>query len=144
MWRNYLLLYELLWISFNFLCTPIKFIYTQTFTPMEFITPKSQILQHTKYYIIHKHYISIASICQYCNVKNINSKFCKSVMQFQKKPLKFAEGMLTACYYHATYAFQSESTLYSCLNVKKGFAQNMQYLKFKRLQWDSNPQPLRW
>ena len=26
---------------------------------------------------------------------------------------------LTACYYHLTYAFQSESTLYSCLNVKE-------------------------
>ena len=25
---------------------------------------------------------------------------------------------LTVCYYHLTYAFQSESTLYSCLNVK--------------------------
>ena len=26
---------------------------------------------------------------------------------------------ITVCYYHVTYAFQSESTLYSCLNVKK-------------------------
>ena len=26
---------------------------------------------------------------------------------------------LTECYYHATYAFQSESTLYSCLNFKE-------------------------
>ena len=28
----------------------------------------------------------------------------------------------TVCSYHVTYAFQSESTLYSCLNVKELFA----------------------
>ena len=27
--------------------------------------------------------------------------------------------LLTGCYYHAMYAFQAESTLYSCLNVKE-------------------------
>ena len=26
---------------------------------------------------------------------------------------------LPVCFYHVTYAFQSESTLYSCLNVKE-------------------------
>ena len=26
---------------------------------------------------------------------------------------------LTVCYYHVTYAFQSESTCYSCMNVKE-------------------------
>ena len=31
---------------------------------------------------------------------------------------------LTVCSYHVTYAFQSESKLYSCLNVKELFAQN--------------------
>ena len=31
---------------------------------------------------------------------------------------------LTVCYYHVTYAFQNESTLYSCLNVKKFIARN--------------------
>ena len=31
---------------------------------------------------------------------------------------------LVVCYYHVTYAFQSESTLYSCLNVKELLAQN--------------------
>ena len=30
----------------------------------------------------------------------------------------------TVCSYHATYAFQSESTLYSCLIVKERLAQN--------------------
>ena len=32
--------------------------------------------------------------------------------------------MLTVCSYHATCTFQSESTLYSCLNVKELLAQN--------------------
>ena len=31
---------------------------------------------------------------------------------------------MTACYYHVTSAFQSESTLYSCLNVKELLAGN--------------------
>ena len=31
---------------------------------------------------------------------------------------------LIVCSYHVTYAFQSESTLYSCLNVKELLAQN--------------------
>ena len=31
---------------------------------------------------------------------------------------------LTVCFYHVTYAFQSESTLYSCLNVNKLLARS--------------------
>ena len=31
---------------------------------------------------------------------------------------------MTVCYYHVTYAFRIESTLYSCLNVKKPLARN--------------------
>ena len=30
----------------------------------------------------------------------------------------------TVCSYHVTYAFQSKSTLYSCLNVKELLARN--------------------
>ena len=32
--------------------------------------------------------------------------------------------MPTVCYYYFTYAFQSDSTPYSCLNVKEIHAQN--------------------
>ena len=32
--------------------------------------------------------------------------------------------VLIVCYYHVTYAFQSESTLYSCLNVNELLARN--------------------
>ena len=31
---------------------------------------------------------------------------------------------MTVCFYHVTYAFQSESTLYSCLNVKELLARS--------------------
>ena len=37
---------------------------------------------------------------------------------------KFSEMPSTVCYYHVTYTFQSESTLYSCLNVKELLARN--------------------
>ena len=32
--------------------------------------------------------------------------------------------LMTVCFYHVAYAFQSESTLYSCLNVKELFARS--------------------
>ena len=32
---------------------------------------------------------------------------------------KLSESIKTVCSCHVTYAFQSESTLYSCLNVKE-------------------------
>ena len=38
--------------------------------------------------------------------------------------MKKATINLTVCFYHATYAFQSECTLYSCLIVKKILTQN--------------------
>ena len=39
--------------------------------------------------------------------------------------------LLNVCYYHVIYAFQSESTLYSCLNVKELLSKQARYLKFK-------------
>ena len=39
------------------------------------------------------------------------------------KSLKI-KNQLTVCFYHVTYAFQSESTLYSCLNVKELLARS--------------------
>ena len=36
----------------------------------------------------------------------------------------FLQSLFFVCSYHVTYAFQSESTLYSCLNVKELLAQN--------------------
>ena len=51
--------------------------------------------------------------------------------------------MLTVCYYHVTYAFQSESTLYSWPECQGTFcSKQARYLKFTWQQWDSNPPPL--
>ena len=35
---------------------------------------------------------------------------------------------LTECFYHVTYEFDSESTLYSCLNVKELLARNRRHI----------------
>ena len=37
---------------------------------------------------------------------------------------KSYKNILTVCSYHVMYVFQSESTLYSCLNVKELLARN--------------------
>ena len=43
---------------------------------------------------------------------------------------------LTVCYYHVTYAFQGESTLYSCLNVKELLASLAKWLSVRlRTKW---------
>ena len=44
--------------------------------------------------------------------------------QFDISNLPFTSSLIV-CYYHVTYAFQSESALYSCLNVKELFARNL-------------------
>ena len=36
---------------------------------------------------------------------------------------------MTVCYYHVTYAFQSESTFYICLNVKELLARNRRKIR---------------
>ena len=55
---------------------------------------------------------------------NLSENFCN----FVNKEIAFIclikLEWLTVCSYHATYAFQSESTLYSCLNVKELLARN--------------------
>ena len=42
----------------------------------------------------------------------------KSVETNQKFTVAMQQNWKTVCYYHVTYEFQSESTLYGCLNVK--------------------------
>ena len=43
---------------------------------------------------------------------------------FKKSKEPINSKKLTACYYHVTYGFQGESTLYSCLTVKELLAWN--------------------
>ena len=51
--------------------------------------------------------------------------------------------VLTVCYYHVTYEFQSESTLYSLPECQETpCLKQAPYLKFMWQQRESNPQPL--
>ena len=57
--------------------------------------------------------------------------------------MTYNKKFLTACYYHVTYEFQSESTLYSlpeCQGII--YSKQVPYMKFKREQLDLNPLPL--
>ena len=47
-----------------------------------------------------------------------NENFCSKLYK------KVRNIMMTVCSYHVTYGFQSESTLYSCLNVKELLARS--------------------
>ena len=51
-------------------------------------------------------------------------KFCTSLREHAKKIIDFEKKKMSVCFYHVTYAFQSESTLYSCLNVKELLARS--------------------
>ena len=44
---------------------------------------------------------------------------CKQTFFYENSNIEERETIANNCMYHVTYAFQSESTLYSCLNVKK-------------------------
>ena len=71
-----------------------------------------------------------------CQIPHVNfettsrflSKFCVTLQCHESKLLCtfLAQAIytLTVCFYHVTYAFQSESTLYSCLNVKELLARS--------------------
>ena len=57
--------------------------------------------------------------------------------------LAFSTLFSRLCSCHVTYAFQSESTIYSCLNVKEPHcSKQARNLKFNWLQLDSNLEPL--
>ena len=51
--------------------------------------------------------------------KTVYNKLIKSIRAYN-----YVLKNSTVCYYHVTYAFQSESTLYSCLNVKELLARS--------------------
>ena len=54
----------------------------------------------------------------------LSEKQFLAVVKILPRPPLQAHHMMTVCSYHVTCAFQSESTLYSYLNVKKFLAQN--------------------
>ena len=64
-----------------------------------------------------------------CSLKLIISDLIKFVLILiwgKLPPLQYEidESVKSVCSYRVTYAFQSESTLYSCLNVKELFARS--------------------
>ena len=64
------------------------------------------------------------------NVSSLNQYDSSEPVYFVKVEAKgiceeiMTDAYLTVCSYHVTYAFQSESTLYSCLNVKELLARS--------------------
>ena len=95
-----------------------------------------------------------SEVLSYCNrTQTHNDLVCKRKLNHLAKLafindwavlwVFFSMVHLIVCSCHVTNAFQSESTLYSCLNVKELLARNRHEIwSFKWLQWDSNPQPL--
>ena len=66
-----------------------------------------------------------------CPSENIRKpRFCDFFRWYRKRPVAWNGSIncevqkKSVCDYHVTYAFQSESTLYTCLNVKKPLAQS--------------------
>ena len=49
---------------------------------------------------------------------------CQGIEGDKSNPLQAVKKELTVCSCHVTYAFESESTLYSCLNVKELLARS--------------------
>ena len=62
----------------------------------------------------------ILSIQEYLS---LIGKYLKKLMNQYKKESEW-KIQLIVCFYHVTYSFQSESTLYSCLNVKELLARS--------------------
>ena len=60
--------------------------------------------------------VHIFTICFKTKFTNIKKAIIQKIFQW---PFK-----LTVCFCHVTYAFQSKSTLYSCLNVKEILARS--------------------
>ena len=63
-------------------------------------------------------------------LKLVNLKLCKQECEFRRKNIKDIYQstrklkLLTVCSCHVTYAFQSDSTFYSCLSFKELLAQS--------------------
>ena len=85
--------------------------------------------------------ISIKSIIL-SNLSFVNSWSVHIGLISLKKCRQFhSTGLLTVCFYHLTYKFKSESTLYSLPKCQgTPFLKQVPDLKFKWKQRDSNPQ----
>ena len=84
-------------------------------------------LDQTMYKLLtlNKCFMSLSSLSTYLfytrrTFSNMSWEYC--IIDYCKLLTIFQS--LTVCSYHVTYAFQSESTLYICLNVKELLARN--------------------
>ena len=74
-----------------------------------------------------KYYVSKVEIKDFNVLIDVKPFFeipVKNKEEENEKIIEMSKNNLTVCSYHVTYAFQSESTLYSCLNVKVLLAQS--------------------
>ena len=66
-----------------------------------------------------------AATVKTAQIKVFHQSILSIIITDLKKKRKRADiNSITLCSYHVTHVFQSESTLYSCLNVKELLARN--------------------
>ena len=84
------------------------------------------------------------SLLSFCLVQMIQFLLLVYLKAKRKHRNSFERNIkLTVCYYHVTYEFPIESTLYSLPECQGTLCSKQgQYLKFKRQQQDLNPQRL--
>ena len=94
------------------------------------------LLQHFSSFIRKSHAYLTGFLNLYYEIPGANPTKCKNRISSRGV-------LLTVCYYHVTYKFQSESTLYRLPECQgTPCSKQAPYLKFKWQQRDSNPQPL--
>ena len=105
--------------SYSIVCLNIKKLFAQSRPISEGLNDSNGIWTH--YHVVHKrtlnHLVKLA-------------KWLSCVVS------TYLYSALTVCYYHVTYKFQSESTLYSLPECQGTFClKQVPYLKFKWQQW---------
>ena len=83
----------------------------------------SQSLCTSRARFIWSNYFKCFTVKRVISISSVSSS--NSFQRHNQNPVKHLRwSFLTVCSYHVTYAFQSKSTLYSCLNSKELLAQN--------------------
>ena len=81
-----------------------------------------QIREESRYNLCYTSQFTIPPIHSVYNCRESVSYMGPKIWELI--PHTFKQINSTVCFYHVTYAFQSESTLYSCLNVKELLARS--------------------
>ena len=85
---------------------------------------QNNVLTSSNDHVINKNVVNIYIVYKLDPLASTRDKVLLYKMLYLElcKLLKML--LITVCFYHVTYAFQSESTLYSCLNVKELLARS--------------------